>query len=804
MKISLHWLQRFIALDTTPEEISNLLTNSGLEVEGIEVYEEIEGNLQGLVIGEVRTCTPHPNADKLRLTTVDVGQEALLSIVCGAPNVAAGQKVVVALVGTTLYPAAGEPFKIKKSKIRGESSEGMICAEDEMGLGQSHDGILVLDTDLPNGTPAAEYFKPFRDQVLEIGLTPNRADAASHWGAARDLQVLLDTPAKLPEVSIIDTLQEAALHIPVTLRKPEACPRYSSLTLTGVKVQESPSWLQNALRSIGLKPINNIVDVTNYVLHGLGQPLHAFDAQRIEGQSVIVDTLPEGTPFVGLDGVTYTLSADDLMICDGAGKPMCMGGVFGGLSSGIQADTASVFLESAYFSPDYIRKSSTVHQLKTDAAYRFARGTDPNMTVFALRYAAGLIVELSGGVIASPISDVYPNPIQSFKFQVKWKYLHKIIGQEIPKEKIIQILEGLEIKVDNQAVDDFTVIVPPYRVDVTRPADIAEEVLRMYGFNNIHLEEHLRTDYLASFPKPDPNQIQAELSAFLSGNGWNEIMTNSLTSSRYTHHIPGFDAAGQIPIQNPLSEDLDIMRPVPVFSGLEVIRHNLNRQNTDLRLFEFAKTYSKIEEKYIEKDYLVFYWVGSARTASWMETSRMTSFYDLGQVVELVARKFGQPLEEAQDMVGQGIWQYGRELPGVVRWGLVNKKIAKLLEVNEDVFYAAFDWAALLPTAVQRMRYREPSRFPSVVRDLSLVVSENVRFEQIEKLAFATERKFLKEVRVFDVFADAQKLGSEKKAYAIKLHLQDEQNTLTDKAIDKTMQRLIKTFEVQLGAYIRQ
>lgn len=808
MKIALSWLERFISLEgQTAETIAERLTHSGLEVEGIETYEEIPGNMEGLVIGEVKTCGQHPNADKLSVTTVDIGTDSPAHIVCGAPNVAAGQKVVVATIGTTLYPTEGEPLKIKKGKIRGEVSEGMICAEDEIGLGTSHDGILVLDTDLPNGTPAAQLFKPESDKVLEIGLTPNRADAASHWGTARDLRVLLKRELQKPDVSQFTT-QNTDLSIPVEVKNTEACPRYSAVSIAGVTVKDSPRWLQNHLKAIGLKPINNVVDITNFVLHGLGQPLHAFDADQIKGGKVIVQTLPEGTPFLCLDEEERKLTAQDLMICDGEGNPLCIGGVFGGLHSGISEGSKNVFLESAYFSPEYIRRSSNHHQLKTDAAYRFARGTDPNITVFALKYAALLIQELAGGTISSEIVDEYPQPVPHFEFSVKWAYLNKVIGKEIPRSEIRDTLTALEINILEENETTFTVSVPPYRVDVTRPADIAEEVLRIHGFNQIELSEHLQTDYVASFPRVDSSRLRTDLSQFLSGNGWNEIMTNSLTSSRLTAEVPGLDKAAEVPMLNALSEDLDVMRQTPIFGGLEVIRHNSNRQNPDLRLFEFAKTYHKTAGGYTENDTLALYLTGKRRPTSWQESSQEVNFYDLSQTVQLIAQRFGHDLSQAKE-TNEGVWQYGMSVAGkdgkpLVTWGLLRKKLSKLVEVSEEVFYAEFDWQQLIPSEQPRILNEELPRFPAVSRDLSLVVGKSVSFAQIQEVAQKTERKLLQDIQVFDVFEDEEKLGANKKAYAMTFRLQDTKKTLKDKAIDKTMQRLIQAFEQELNAVIRK
>jgi len=805
MKISYNWLKRFIDIQNLEvEEIGKKLTSSGLEVEHIEAYESVKGSLQGIVIAEVKTCVPHPNADKLRLTTVDIGNE-IVPIVCGAANVAAGQKVVVATVGAELYPVGGEAFKIKKAKIRGEESQGMICAEDEIGLGTSHDGIMVLDTDLPNGTPAADFFKISKDFVFEIGLTPNRIDAASHYGTARDLSAVLELDLKKPDVSAFKPDSQSR-QISVQVENSTACPRYTGLTISNLTVKESPEWLKNFLKAIGLNPINNIVDITNFVLHGLGQPLHAFDADKIAGNKIIVKNLAEGTPFTTLDGVARKLKANDLMICDGNQTPLCIGGVFGGKESGISADTTSIFLESAYFSPISVRKTGQQHALKTDSSFRFERGTDPNMPVFALKYAALLIKEVAGGEVSSDITDIYPEAIPNFEFEVKWEYLMRLMGQEIPKETVLKILEKLEIGVSKNTENSFWAAVPPYRVDAQQTADIAEEVLRIYGYDNIRLDEHLSSSFLAHFPKIDDNKIRYQVGELLVGNGFCEILTNSLTKATYWENSGQFDNSQNVDILNKLSNDLGVMRQSLIFSGLEVVSTNINRKQSDLRLFEFGKTYHKIGNSYQENDYLVLFLTGNKNAETWQNKSQKVSFYELNQFIQKVFTKLGigevQTQEASAEVLQYGLsWNYKKE---EIAWGgLLKKSVLKELDIKQDVFYAQIRWDWVLKNIDKSLKYAEIAKFPAVRRDLSLVLDKNVSFEQIRKMAFQAERNLLEQINVFDVY-EGNNLGEGKKAYSVSFILQDYTQTLTDKIIDKTMSKLMNVFETELGAIIRK
>lgn len=809
MKISYKWLKDLIEITETPEEIDRLLTATGLEVEGIEEIESIKGGLQGVVIGQVLTREKHPEADRLSLTTVDVGGQTPLSIVCGAANVAAGQKVVVATVGATLYPAGSDqPLVLKKSKIRGALSEGMICAEDELGVGTSHDGIMVLDTELPNGTPAAEYFGISSDYLIEIGLTPNRADAASHYGVARDLKAVLSRPVTLPSVEDFK-IDNQNLPIPVEVRNTEACPRYTGLTISGITVAESPEWLKQRLQTIGIRAINNIVDITNYICHELGQPMHAFDADKVSGKKVIVTTVAENTPFVTLDGIERKISANDLMICsEGAGgspEPMCIAGVFGGLTSGVTENTTSIFLESAYFSPVWVRRTAQRFSLKTDSSFRFERGTDPNMPLFALKRAALLIKEIAGGTISSEIIDIYPEPVQDFKVNMKYRNIDRLIGKSLEKEQIKGILESLDIRVTDETETGFTAIVPPYRVDVQREADVIEEILRIYGFGQVELSDALSSDFLSDFPVNDPEKLKLRTAELLVGNGFNEMINNSLTKPEYQAVLADTLAGNPVKILNYLSEDLSVMRQTLLFSGLEVIAYNSNRRQKDLKVFEFGKTYHEIDGKYVEKERLSVFLTGNIRQESWFEKSREVVFHDLAalvnQVLTAVKIKDVQKQEADSAIFKNGLTLLANKKP-VVSFGLLNTAVAKKLDIKAPVYYADFDWEYLLRQYSAAVEYTEVPKFPEVRRDLSVVVSKNVTFEELRQAAYKTERSLLRAVNVFDVYEGANLEG--KKSYSISFILQDEQQTLTDKVIDKSMQRLIATYEKEFEAVIRK
>ncbi|MBC8156332.1 MAG: phenylalanine--tRNA ligase subunit beta, partial [Bacteroidetes bacterium] len=771
------------------------------------------GGLAGVVIGEVLTCEKHPDADKLSVTTVDVGANQPLNIVCGAPNVRAGQKVVVALVGATLYPAApAEPFQIKKAKIRGAASEGMICAEDEIGLGTSHAGIMVLDAavNLPNGTPAAQYFGLEADYRIEIGLTPNRADAASHLGVARDLKAVLNRPLTMPPVDAF-AITTTDFSLDVRVDDPEACPRYCGLTISGLTVGESPNWLKERLASIGLASINNVVDVTNFVCHDLGQPLHAFDADQIAGGQVIVRTLPEGTPFVTLDGVSRQLTPTDLMICD-AEKPMCIAGIFGGKTSGVTTATTRIFLESACFSPLSVRKTAQYHGLKTDASFRFERGTDPNMPVYALKRAAMLLQAVAGGAVSSDITDIYPQPIEDFAVAVTYKNIDRLIGIRIAHDTIHQILHRLDIRTENQTDAGFIALIPPYRVDVTREADVIEEILRIYGLDNVPLSAHLGAESLSEFPKTDVNELQRRVSQALAATGFYETVTISLTRPAYHDAIRATLPGPDVTLLNPLSEELSVMRQSMLFSTLETLVYNGNRRQKDLSVFDFGKVYHQKPsndgepKKYVETYRLALASTGNRTAESWQQKSRPTVYHDLAAAVQTVLHILRIKNVETQP-ADPTLFQYGltyliNKKP-LVSVGLVQPRLARLVDLKQPVFYADFDWTALTKLYSGKIVYDEVSRFPEVRRDLSLVLDKVVSFEQISQLASQTERKLLRGVNVFDVY-EGENLGAGKKSYSVSFTLQDSAQTLTDTMIDKAMQRLMSAFERELGAVIRK
>lgn len=805
MLISFDWLKQLIHTDKTAEEIGALLTGAGLEVEGIDTFDMVQGGLEGIVIGEVLTCERHPDADRLNITTVDIGAAEPSQIVCGAPNVAAGQKVVVATVNSTLYPAGGEPFKIKKSKIRGAVSEGMICAEDEIGIGQSHAGIMVLDTDLPNGTPAAGFFGLGSDKVFEIGLTPNRADAASHFGVARDLQALLHEHVILPKVGDFK-VNNTSRPIAVEVQNTEACPRYAGVTVTGVKVGPSPEWMQKRLRAIGLSPINNIVDVTNYVLHELGQPLHAFDADKIAGNKIVVRTVEAGTTFKTLDGVERKLNPTDLMICN-AEEPMAIGGIFGGEESGVSDETTSIFIESAYFSPDWVRRTGTAHGLKTDASFRFERGTDPHMVILALKRAALLVQEVAGGEVSSEIVDVYPEPIKNREVLLNIERTHLLIGQYIGVERIKAILTDLGILITGESDTHLSLSVPPYKVDVTREADVVEEILRIYGFNHIEMDENLATTFLAKFPNPYAEDVTETIMSYIAANGYHEIITNSITNSNYYQPAGEAEVASLVKVVNYNSEDLDVMRKSMVFSGLEVLRRNINRRQRDLKLFELGKVYEQQDGEYKESRRLSLYMTGNVTAESWKQSSMKSAFHDLAGVVQNVLRKLNAGDFEVQNLADnnhmrQGI-AYVKNNTVIAELGVLDTSVARFMEVKEQVWYAELNWDYLLKKYKDKLVADELPKFPEVRRDLSLVVDKNVTFDQLKKVAFKVERKLLQDVNVFDVY-EGDKIEAGKKAYALSFTLQDKQQTLTDKVIESTMNRLMQQFEKQLGAFIRK
>lgn len=798
MKISYNWLKQFIDTDKTPDEVSTILTAIGLEVESLEKVQAIPGGLDGLVIGLVEECVQHPNADRLKVTKVNVGDADLLQIVCGAPNVAAGQKVVVATVGCTVYPTQGEPFAINKSKIRGESSEGMICAEDEIGLGQSHDGIMILPSKATIGTLAKDYFKLTDDYLFEIGLTPNRADAASHLGVARDLAAFLNQPIIKPSVDQFK-IDHTNSRIEVEVLATDAAPRYSGVTISGVTVAESPKWLKENLAVIGIRSINNIVDITNYVLHDLGQPLHAFDADEIIGNKVIVKKCAEGTIFKTLDGVDRTLSADDLMICNAEG-PMCIAGVFGGEKSGVKESTKNIFLESAYFHPVSVRKTAKRFALKTDASFRFERGTDPEITVFALKRAAMLIQALAGGEVSSEIFDHYPQVIAPFEFDLSFDHVQKLIGKAIPTSQITSIIKALGIEVLAENATQLSLKVPTYKVDVTRPVDVIEEVLRIYGYDNIEIPKKVNASLNVSV-KPDKEIIQHSIADLLTANGYFEILTNSLTKSSYA-----VDLDSTVKLLNPLSSDLDVMRQSMLYSGLEAVAYNQNRRSADLKLYEFGKTYHIIDGKHQENNHLSIFLSGKFDAEQWNQPLKMTGFYHLKAAVDAIFKRLNIVNLQSDDIetsdFAYGI-AYKRGAKTLVKFGAVANSELKKADVNKAVFYADINWDMLLMLVKNNsITYKEVAKYPSVRRDLSLLIDLGVKFEDLKRVALKTEKTLLKEVNVFDVY-QGDKLPDSKKSYALSFILQDEDKTLTDQQIEGIMNKLIANFGKEFGAEVR-
>lgn len=808
MKISYNWLKQFLKIDWEAEKTGELLTDLGLEVEGIERIESIKGSLKGVVVGEVLTCEKHPNADKLKVTTVNIGEEEAVQIVCGAPNVAAGQKVPVATIGTTLYDDKENAFKIKKGKIRGELSYGMICAEDELGLGKGHDGILVLDESTVPGTPLAEVFNIETDEVFEIGLTPNRADAMSHYGTARDLRAgLIQQGVSLelisPSVSNFH-VDERKLKFAVNVENKDLTPRYCGVTITDVKVADAPEWIQNKLKAIGLTPINNIVDITNYVLHELGQPLHAFDAAKVKGNKILVKNLEEGTKFTTLDGVERALSSEDLMICDADSNPLCIAGVFGGEDSGVSKDTNSIFLESAYFNPVSVRKSAKRHALNTDASFRFERGIDPNFTKYALKRAALLITEIAGGTISSDIIDLYPEKIEDFELVLSYENVARLIGEKLPNDTIKNILASLEIKVISETEGGLGLLVPSYRVDVKREADIVEEILRVYGYNNVQFSHKLNSSI--SFSDFDGLKIENTVGNQLNALGFHEIMSNSLTKASYIEHSENLKDENNVAMLNPLSSDLAVMRQSLLFSGLESVAYNINRKNNSLQFFEFGKTYHKFEDKYEESKHLALFVSGNRTQDSWTGTSKTSDFFYLkGVVIALLERLGASKLKTTptkNDVFSEGIaLSLGKiKLADI---GIVKKDILKDFGIKQEVVYVDFNWDNVLKISGKKgIKVQALPKFPAVKRDLSLLLDSKVNFSEIYNLSFQSERKLLKEVDLFDVY-EGSKLPDNKKSYAVSFLIQDEEKTLNDKQIDKIMQKLTATFEKNLGATLR-
>ena len=820
MNISYNWLKEYLDFDLQPEEVSAALTSIGLETGGVEEVQTIKGGLEGLVIGEVLTCVEHPNSDHLHITTVNVGGEEPLQIVCGAPNVAAGQKVVVAVNGTKLYDG-DEVFTIKRSKIRGVESNGMICAEDEIGIGTDHAGIIVLPADAVVGTPAKEYYNVKSDYVLEVDITPNRVDGTSHFGVARDLAAYLKQnvkPAALKRPSVdAFKIDDETPAIEVIVENTEACPRYSGVTIKGVTVKESPEWLKNRLNIIGLRPINNVVDVTNYVLHETGQPLHSFDAGKVKGNKVIVKTQPEGTKFVTLDGVERTLTDRDLMICN-TEEAMCIGGVFGGLDSGVTEQTTDVFLESACFHPTWIRKTARRFGLNTDASFRFERGLDANNTIYVLKRAALLIQEVAGGKITGAIQDVYPSPMLPYTVELTYNKINALIGKDIPVETVKSILESLEMEIVSETEEGLTIHVPVYRIDVQRDVDVIEDILRIYGYNNVEFSENVKSNLSYKTATDRGYQLQNLISEQLCGSGFNEIMNNSLTRSAYYDELTTYPVSHCVMLMNPLSADLNGMRQTLLFGGLESIEHNVKRKNGNIRFFEFGNCYDYNVEKKREdatlaefsEDYRLGLWVcGNRVENSWAHADEKSSVYELKAYVENILARLGVDRKKvifgnlSNDIYSSGIsitTGSGRELG---TFGIVSRKICKSMDIDFDVYFAELSWTLLMKeTKKSKVTFSEISKFPAVKRDLALLLDKSVQFAEIEKIARDSERKLLKDISLFDVY-EGKNLPAGKKSYAVSFFLQDETKTLNDKQIDAIMQKIRKNLEDKLGASLR-
>ncbi len=822
MKISYNWLKEYVHVSLPPVEIARILTDCGLEVEAIDEYESVKGGLKGIVIGQVLSTQRHPNADKLTCCKVDVGSGKVLDIVCGAPNVAEGQHVPVATIGTVLYNG-DTSFTIKAGKLRGEPSDGMICAEDELGLGNSHDGIMVLDQNSVIGSTAAEYFGVESDTVFEVAITPNRADATSHIGVARDLVAAINNREKQHlAVSLSRPSVEAfkvdnnSLPITVKIESNEACTRYTGITISGLQVKESPDWLQNRLTSVGLRPINNIVDITNFVLMETGQPLHAFDAEYIAGHQVIVKKMKAGTKFVTLDGIERTLDVEDLMICNEL-EPMCIAGVFGGAKSGVSEKTTKIFLESAYFDGTHVRKTSKRHNLKTDASFRFERGADPNNTVYALKRAALLIKEMAGGNISSEIVDVYPNPVENFKVEISFDRVNALIGKEIDKQTIRNILTSLEIEILSENENGLQLSIPPFKVDVTREADVVEEILRIFGYNNIDLSESLHSS-LSYSRKPDPEKLQQKLADYLSNNGFNEILTNSLTSSAYYEKSDLFNFGDSVKILNPLSSELGVMRQTLLFSGLESISYNINRRMADLKFYEFGNVYNYVQaqsasddvtRKYTERKMLSVFVTGSQQGESWYLPTVKTDYHFLKSLVFAALHKTGISMSKLSSTDVEGkLYSQGEVLSlnnkPLVRMGQLSSGILKQFDIKQDVYYAELEWSVLLAELrPDNVKFSEISHFPEVRRDLALLLDNSVKFAEIEALALRNGKGILRNVNLFDVY-QGEKIEQGKKSYAVSFTMQDNQKTLTDNDIEKLMKRLVEVFEKELGAVVRK
>ena len=820
MNISYNWLKDYLDFDLQPDEVAAALTSIGLETGGVEEVQTIKGGLEGLVIGEVLTCEEHPNSDHLHITTVNVGGAEPLQIVCGAPNVAAGQKVVVAVNGTKLYDG-DECFTIKRSKIRGVESNGMICAEDEIGIGTDHAGIIVLPADAVVGTPAKEYYNVKSDYVLEVDITPNRVDATSHFGVARDLAAYLKQngkPANLKRPSVdAFTIDDEVPAIEVVVENKEACLRYSGITIKNVTVKESPEWLQNRLKVIGLRPINNVVDITNYILHGVGQPLHSFDADKIKGNKVVVRSATEGAKFVTLDGVERTLTDRDLMICN-VEEPMCIAGVFGGLDSGVTEQTKNVFLESATFHPTWIRKTARRFGLNTDASFRYERGLDPNQTVEMMKRAALLIQEVAGGTITGAIQDIYPVPVAPYRVELTYDKVNTLIGKVIPVETVKSILESLEMKIVSETAEGLVIDVPVYRIDVQRDVDVIEDILRIYGYNNVEFSDNVKSNLSYQTPTDRSYKLQNLISEQLCGCGFNEILNNSLTRSAYYDNLSTYPVSHCVMLMNPLSADLNCMRQTLLFGGLESVEHNAKRKNGNIRFFEFGNCYDyNIDHKKegetlaeFSEDYRLGLWVSGSRVDNnWAHPNEKSSVYELKAYVENILVRLGVNLQKvifgnlANDIYSAGLsitTSSGRQLGTM---GIVSPKICKELDIETDVYYAELSWTLLMKEIKKsKVTFSEISKFPAVKRDLALLLEKNVQFAEIEKIATESERKLLKDVALFDVY-EGKNLPAGKKSYAVSFYLQDEGKTLNDKQIDAIMKKIQTNLEQKLGAQLR-
>lgn len=820
MNISYNWLKEYVNFDLTPDEVAAALTSIGLETGDVEEVQSIKGGLEGLVIGEVLTCEPHPNSDHMHITTVNLGQGDPVQIVCGAANVAAGQKVVVATLGTKLYDG-DECFTIKKSKLRGVESNGMICAEDEIGIGTSHEGIIVLPEDVVPGTLAKDYYNIKSDYVLEVDITPNRSDACSHYGVARDLYAWLiqngrQATLKRPSVDAFK-VDNHDMNIDIVVENTEACPRYAGVAIKNVTVKESPEWLQNKLRLIGVRPINNIVDITNYILHAYGQPMHCFDADKIKGGKIVVKTCPEGTKFVTLDEVERKLSDRDLMICN-AEEPMCIAGVFGGLDSGTTETTKDVFLESAYFHPTWVRKTARRHGLSTDSSFRFERGIGPNGTIYALKEAALLVKELAGGEIASEIKDNYPAPIADFPVELSYEYTNALIGKVIPAETIKSIVTSLEMKITGETPEGLSLLVPAYRVDVQRPCDVVEDILRIYGYNNVEIPTSVKSSLSVKGDVDKSVKLQNLVSEQLVGCGFNEIMNNSLTAATYYEGLETYKPENLVQLMNPLSNDLNVMRATLLFGGLESIQHNANRKNADLKFFEFGNCYhfnaekknpEKVLAAYSEELHLGLWITGKRVSNSWAHPDENTSVYELKAYVLNIFRRLGVNFgglvfgNLTDDIYSVAISVHTRGGKLLATFGVLHKKIQKAFDIDNEVYYADLNWKELMKAIKNNtVAYKEISKFPAVKRDLALLIDKKVQFAEIEKIAYETDKKLLKSVELFDVY-EGKNLEAGKKSYAVSFMLQDENATLNDKQIDKVMQKLIANLQNKLDAKLR-